>query len=63
MDIKKLLDIMSTMIDYGMLDKNRINDVDYVVERVQLYLEAKNFVDTNFKGCFFVMVFFAVQSF
>ena len=37
------------MIDYGMLDKNRINDADYVVERVQLYLTAKNFVNKNFK--------------
>lgn len=52
MDIKKILDIISTMIDYGMLDKNRINDVDYVVERVQLYLKAKNFVNENFKGMF-----------
>lgn len=52
MDIKKFLDIISTMIDYGMLDKNKINDVDYVIERVQIYLKAKNFVDTNFKGTF-----------
>ena len=52
MDIKKFLDIISTMIDYGMLDKNKINDVDYVIERVQIYLKAKNFVDTNFKGMF-----------
>ena len=52
MDIKKFLDIISTMIDYGMLDKNKINNVDYVIERVQIYLKAKNFVDTNFKGMF-----------
>ena len=52
MDIKKFLDIISTMIDYGMLDKNKINDVDYVIERVQIYLKAKNFVDTNLKECF-----------
>lgn len=49
MDISKFLDIISTMIDYGMLDKNRINDADYVVERVQLYLRAKKFVNKNFK--------------
>lgn len=52
MDIKKFLDIISTMIDYGMLDKNKINDVDYVIEKVQIYLKAKNFVDMNFKGMF-----------
>lgn len=52
MDIKKFLDIISTMINYGMLDKNKINDVDYVIERVQIYLKSKNFVDTNFKGMF-----------
>ena len=52
MDIKKFLDIISTMIDYGMLDKNKINDVDYVIERIQIYLKAKNFVDTNFKEMF-----------
>ena len=52
MDIKKFLDIISTMINYGMLDKNKINDVNYVIEKVQTYLKAKNFVDTNFKGMF-----------
>ena len=52
MDIKKFLDIIFTMIDYDMLDKNKINDVDYVIERVQIYLKAKNFVDTNFKEMF-----------
>lgn len=49
---EKLIDIIKTMIEYGMLDKNRINDVDYVVERVKIYLEAKNFVNKNFKGMF-----------
>lgn len=49
---EKIIDIIKTMIEYGMLDKNRINDVDYVVERVKIYLEAKSFVNENFKGMF-----------
>ena len=31
---EKLIDIIKTMIEYGMLDRSRINDVDYVTERV-----------------------------
>ena len=49
---EKLIDIIKTMIEYGMLDRNKINDVDYVVERVKIYLEAKSFVNENFKGMF-----------
>jgi len=49
---EKLIDIIKTMIEYGMLDRSRINDIDYVVERVKIYLEAKNFVNENFKGMF-----------
>jgi len=49
---KKYVDIIVTMIQYGMLDRNRITDVDYVVERVKIYLEAKSFVNENFKGMF-----------
>ena len=49
---EKLIDIIKTMIEYGMLDRSRINDVDYVVERVKIYLEAKSFVNENFKGMF-----------
>ena len=48
----KYIDIILTMIEYGMLDRNRITDVDYVVERVKIYLEAKEFVNENFKGMF-----------
>ena len=29
-----------------------LNDVDYVTERVKIYLEAKSFVNKNFKGMF-----------
>ena len=49
---EKYVDIIVTMIQYGMLDRNRITDADYVVERVKIYLEAKNFVNENFKGMF-----------
>lgn len=49
---EKFFEIISIMIDYGMLDPCRIGDSDYVYERVSTYIEAKNFVDTNFKGCF-----------
>jgi len=49
---EKYVDIIVTMIQYGMLDRNRITDVDYVVERVKIYLEAKKFVNENFKGMF-----------
>ena len=49
---EKLIDIIMTMIEYGMLDRNRITDADYVVERVKIYLEAKSFVNENFKGMF-----------
>jgi len=52
MTTEKLIDIIKTMIEYRMLDRNRITDVDYVVERVKIYLEAKNFVNENFKGMF-----------
>ena len=49
---EKYVDIIVTMIQYGMLDRNRITDVDYVIERVKIYLEAKQFVNENFKGMF-----------
>ena len=52
MDAKVFLDIVMTMIEYGMIDKNKLSDYEYVKERVITYLEAKHFVDTNFKGCF-----------
>lgn len=48
----KLIDIIQTMIEYGMLDKNRIYDTEYVLERVSIYLDAKKFVLDNFKGMF-----------
>ena len=48
----KYIDIILTMIEYRMLDRNRITDVDYVAERVKIYLEAKSFVNENFKGMF-----------
>ena len=47
---KRILEIINIMISYGMLDKSRLLDKEYVVNRIKLYLEAKHFVDTNFKG-------------
>ena len=47
--IKKYIDIIKTMIEYVMLDRSRLNDADYVVERVKIYLEAKSFANENFK--------------
>ena len=37
----KFIDIICTMIEWGMLDASRITDEDYIVERVKMYLEAK----------------------
>ena len=45
--IEKYIDIIKTIIEYGMLDRSRLNDADYVVK---IYLEAKSFVNENFKG-------------
>lgn len=49
---QRFIDIVKTMIEFGMLDARRLNDTQYVVERVELYLEAKNFVNKNFAGMF-----------
>lgn len=40
------------MIEWNMIDQYRLYDTDYVVERVKTYIEARNFVVKNFKGCF-----------
>jgi hypothetical protein len=40
--IEKIIDIVKTMIEYNMIDINRISDTDYVLERVNMYLDAKN---------------------
>lgn len=48
----KIMDIIQTMIEYNMIDKNRLDDTDYVIERVESYIKAKNFVNENFKGMF-----------
>ena len=49
---QKLIDIIKTMIDYNMLSVSDLDNPSYVLERVNLYLEAKKFVYDNFKGCF-----------
>lgn len=48
----KLIDIIQTMVEYNLLDKNRIFDKEYVLERVSIYLDAKQFISKNFKGMF-----------
>lgn len=57
--MKAIISIIEAMLEMGLLDRNRLTDVDYVAERVDyvaeriaLYIKAKNFVDTNFKNCF-----------
>ena len=49
---QRFINIVKTMIEFGMLDVHCLNDTQYVIERVELYLEAKNFVDKNFAGMF-----------
>ena len=49
---QRFIDIVKTMIEFGMLDVHRLNDTEYVIERVELYIEAKNFVNENFAGMF-----------
>ena len=40
----KLKDIILTMIETKMLDSKRIFDKEYVLERVNLYIESANMV-------------------
>jgi len=42
MDAKVFLDIVVTMIENGMIDKNKLSDYNYVNERVNMYLEARS---------------------
>ena len=50
--MKEILSIIEAMLEMGLIDKNRLTDMEYVAERLSIYIEAKNFVDTNFKNCF-----------
>lgn len=50
--MKEIISIIEVMLEMGLIDKNRLDDVDYVEERLNLYIEAKNFVNNNFKNCF-----------
>ena len=50
--MKEILSIIEAMLEMGLIDKNRLTDSEYVAERLAIYIEAKNFVDTNFKNCF-----------
>lgn len=46
---ERFLEIIDIMISWGMLDKSRLLDKEYVVNRVASYIKAKEFVDNNFK--------------
>ena len=50
--MKGIISIIESMIEMGLIDKNRLTDIDYVIERVSIYIEAKTFVDNNFKKYF-----------
>jgi len=49
---EKILDIINTMVEFNLIDSSRLYDSDYIAERVLMYLNARNFVLENFKGCF-----------
>ena len=46
----RFIEIINIMISEGMLDKSKLLNKEYVINRVALYLKAKQFVDDNFKG-------------
>lgn len=46
----RFIEIINIMIFEGMLDKSKLLNKEYVINRVALYLKAKQFVDENFKG-------------
>ena len=48
MTIKRFIEIVNIMLEYGMIDKSKLHDADYLIERVSLYIRAKAFVDKNF---------------
>jgi hypothetical protein len=47
---KRFLEIIDIMISEGLLDKSMLLDKNYVINRIALYIKAKEFVDNNFKG-------------
>ena len=47
---QRFLEIIDIMISEGLLDKSMLSDKNYVINRVALYIKAKEFVDNNFKG-------------
>ena len=50
--MKEIISIIEAMLEMWLIDKNRLTDIEYVAERVDIDIKAKNFVDTNFKNCF-----------
>jgi len=49
---EKIKDIIQTMIEYDLIDKSRLYDVNYVRESILIYLDACQFVNENFKVLF-----------
>lgn len=43
-------EIVNIMISERLLDKSMLSDRNYIINRVALYIKAKEFVDNNFKG-------------
>lgn len=41
---EKIIDIIKTMIEWGLIDPKSIFDANYVAERVSLYIESANIV-------------------
>ena len=44
---ERFLEIVNIMISEGLLDKSSLLDRNYVINRVALYVKAKEFVDNN----------------
>ena len=50
--MKDIISIIEAMLEMGLIDKNRLTDVDYVAERVDLCGSGIIKEKTNFKNCF-----------
>lgn len=48
----KIKNIILTMIEYDLIDRSLLYDINYVTERILMYLKACQFVKENFKGMF-----------
>lgn len=39
--MKEIISIIEAMLEMGLIDKNRLTDIEYVTERVAIYIKAK----------------------